>query len=240
MPKFPRSRRNELAAQRPVSCTFCQLRKLRCSRESPCSNCASRGILCEVLGRPNASPTPINPPGNTIVPEASSNEVLERLRRLEDLVAGLSKESAHRSPDTPWSLNDIHSRPGLEVAIMPPQIQHIETGAIRMERVSISRSLLVRKLFCRCHKIASAEFSLLISGLSPFRLYSTPNIPASANLQVHVTRLPAIFLDASYRRWGQENLCPYPEGNACPTPKVPSRHYIHVPRHPCTNACGHG
>lgn len=52
-------------------------RKLRCSRGAPCSNCVSRGITCdlEAIIRP--------PPGNTT---ASESELLERIRKLEELV----------------------------------------------------------------------------------------------------------------------------------------------------------
>lgn len=32
--------------QEPVSCQFCRTKKLKCSRESPCSNCISRNLEC--------------------------------------------------------------------------------------------------------------------------------------------------------------------------------------------------
>ncbi|KAG6009126.1 hypothetical protein E4U21_003195 [Claviceps maximensis] len=32
--------------QRPIACQSCRRRKIRCSREFPCSNCTSRGIKC--------------------------------------------------------------------------------------------------------------------------------------------------------------------------------------------------
>jgi hypothetical protein len=59
---------------RPISCKFCRSRKLRCSRESPCSNCISRGLQCD-LPKPSAA-------GGV-----SETELLERLKRLETLLA---------------------------------------------------------------------------------------------------------------------------------------------------------
>jgi hypothetical protein len=62
-----------LPRQRPVSCRLCRLRKLRCSREAPCSNCRARGVSCEL--EPNTLPT-----------AASEPELVERIRKLEQIV----------------------------------------------------------------------------------------------------------------------------------------------------------
>ena len=82
MPKD--QQKSTVSRQRPVSCRFCRSRKLRCSRESPCSNCVSRGIRCE-LDYPVESASPS--------PTASKPELLERIRKLEELVE--TKESQH-------------------------------------------------------------------------------------------------------------------------------------------------
>jgi hypothetical protein len=37
----PRARRQD-----PVSCNFCRLKKLKCNRQSPCSNCVTRKVEC--------------------------------------------------------------------------------------------------------------------------------------------------------------------------------------------------
>ena len=84
MPKDQQKNGNTVSRQRPVSCRFCRSRKLRCSRESPCSNCISRGIRCE-LEYPVESASPS--------PTASKLELLERIRKLEELVE--KKESQH-------------------------------------------------------------------------------------------------------------------------------------------------
>ncbi|KUJ13394.1 uncharacterized protein LY89DRAFT_157850 [Mollisia scopiformis] len=62
---------------RPISCKFCRSRKLRCSREAPCSNCVSRGIHCDLQDHVRPLPT---------TSRASESELLERIRNLESLV----------------------------------------------------------------------------------------------------------------------------------------------------------
>lgn len=63
--------------QRPISCKFCRTRKLRCSRDSPCSNCLSRGIACELEQVV---------PSTSTIDDRSRSELLERIRKLEAVV----------------------------------------------------------------------------------------------------------------------------------------------------------
>lgn len=65
--------------QRPVSCKLCRTRKLRCSREAPCSNCVSRGISCELEAY--TTPRPAIP---STIPEQAN--LMERIRKLEETV----------------------------------------------------------------------------------------------------------------------------------------------------------
>lgn len=81
-PKAPR--------QRPVSCRFCRSRKLRCSRDAPCSNCAARGISCELETASQAAR--IESAG------ISEGDALERIRQLEELVESLSSQQELQSP----------------------------------------------------------------------------------------------------------------------------------------------
>ena len=62
-----------LPRQRPVSCRLCRLRKLRCSREAPCSNCKARGVACELET-------------NALSTTASEPDLVERIRKLEQIV----------------------------------------------------------------------------------------------------------------------------------------------------------
>jgi hypothetical protein len=73
--------------QRPVSCKFCRTRKLRCSRESPCSNCISRGLRCDL-------------PKLSYTETASEPELLERLKRLEALLVNQKLDQRHVDEET--------------------------------------------------------------------------------------------------------------------------------------------
>ncbi|KAF2092866.1 hypothetical protein NA57DRAFT_69468 [Rhizodiscina lignyota] len=103
--------------QRPVSCHFCRKRKLRCSRTVPCFNCASRGITCD-LEHPVAQPSS--------TPSTSENsEILERLHRLESLLAAQQKGEEQEQNGQPSDVAE--SRPQLvHPSASPPQIQNIE------------------------------------------------------------------------------------------------------------------
>jgi hypothetical protein len=72
----PRKRRR----QNPISCRFCREKKLKCDRQSPCSNCSFRGLSCsnESKSQPRNESAFSDPSGNVTV--------LERLKRLEGIV----------------------------------------------------------------------------------------------------------------------------------------------------------
>jgi hypothetical protein len=80
--------------QRPVSCKFCRSRKLRCSREAPCSNCISRGLPCELVKATHSGST---------ADDSDKAELLERIRNLETLVeqnTRLTTIASHNTPTT--------------------------------------------------------------------------------------------------------------------------------------------
>lgn len=66
--------------QNPVSCHFCREKKLKCDRQSPCSNCSFRGLVC-------SSEFTSQPQNRSALSDNADNVVvLERLRRLEEIV----------------------------------------------------------------------------------------------------------------------------------------------------------
>lgn len=89
---------------RPVSCHFCRSRKLKCSRQFPCSNCTSRGTICQLYPTPSSPGLQSDPEE---LPFTSNSDVLARLRRLEDIVIGhgktptLSEQATAQSPSVP-------------------------------------------------------------------------------------------------------------------------------------------
>ncbi|KAI1307510.1 hypothetical protein F5Y03DRAFT_352523 [Xylaria venustula] len=95
------------AQSKQRSCVVCRTRKVRCNKESPCSNCRRAGIPCVI-------PSADRPPrwarrmerfahnaaaGETSAPAAAppTAQVMERLRNLENLVKDLNSqlEQAH-------------------------------------------------------------------------------------------------------------------------------------------------
>ncbi|OCT47378.1 putative Zn(II)2Cys6 transcription factor [Cladophialophora carrionii] len=68
--------------QDPVSCRFCRSKKLKCNRQSPCSNCSSRGLPCDGTSASYAR-RPLEATG-----DAGELSILARLKRLEDVVLG--------------------------------------------------------------------------------------------------------------------------------------------------------
>ncbi|KAH7311754.1 hypothetical protein B0I35DRAFT_71783 [Stachybotrys elegans] len=93
--------------QRPISCKFCRLRKLRCSRQFPCTNCTSRGVPCQASDEvPTRSTHPdtsssVNGTHGDSLATLSAPEVLARLNRLEALVESHSRELGRKKKAYP-------------------------------------------------------------------------------------------------------------------------------------------
>ncbi|KAL1614484.1 hypothetical protein SLS54_009742 [Diplodia seriata] len=77
----------------PVSCQLCRSKKLRCSRQHPCSNCSARGVTCIYAADP--------PPRYRSAQTDDPTVVNARLKRLEEAVEALSKSAL--PPLTPSS-----------------------------------------------------------------------------------------------------------------------------------------
>lgn len=87
-PKLDRVRRR----QDPVSCRLCRVKKLKCNRLNPCSNCTARGQPCEYEQSQAAIDRRIQHDA-----EPSNAVLLSRLQRLEDMIIRMSP----RLPNTP-------------------------------------------------------------------------------------------------------------------------------------------
>lgn len=103
------------AGKRPVSCHFCRSRKLRCSRESPCSNCVSRGISC-TLYPAHANSVEIPSSHGIDVQQTAANpanaELMARILRLEEVVLKHA-DNASSTPNPPvhrpWNTSSLTS-----------------------------------------------------------------------------------------------------------------------------------
>lgn len=80
--------------QNPVSCQLCRLKKLKCNRQQPCSNCSARGVGCQFATQ-NLTQTTTDS-NRQACPAAENAGFQARLERLEDAVFGKhdSKHSA--------------------------------------------------------------------------------------------------------------------------------------------------
>lgn len=63
----------------PIACQSCRVKKLKCERRQPCSNCSSRGITCHFLVPPHSQPD--EGPATQ-----SDAELLQRIERLEAII----------------------------------------------------------------------------------------------------------------------------------------------------------
>jgi hypothetical protein len=97
--------RRSAPRNRPVSCYFCRSRKLRCSRQAPCSNCLSRGISCTLqsFAAPNPSErshitSSTQAPARPTSDSASNSELLARVRLLEEVVLQQTEDTRHGRP----------------------------------------------------------------------------------------------------------------------------------------------
>lgn len=96
--------------QDPVSCRLCRLKKLKCSRLHPCSNCTARGAECEFDSNQSVTSTRIQQDA-----EPSNSAILSRLQRLEDMILRMNQNL----PSTPESATASRR---LEPDQLPPNL----------------------------------------------------------------------------------------------------------------------
>lgn len=80
-----------------ISCQFCRQKKLKCDRQHPCSNCASRGNICRHSSR---APS-VDRGRDTNGPTLDAKSILSRLQRLEELVGVDTARSAQEPLTAP-------------------------------------------------------------------------------------------------------------------------------------------
>lgn len=144
--------------QRPVSCHFCRVRKLRCSRDFPCSNCTSRGVQCQSQDPPRLTstataatsapvPRPIVRRGDP-PPTDREADILSRLERLEALLAERNKETDSNPPTGSTTASSVCSsdgvlrtksqtRPSEPPQPLPANVQNLTADALWLERTCL-------------------------------------------------------------------------------------------------------
>ncbi|KAI0385506.1 fungal-specific transcription factor domain-containing protein [Hypomontagnella monticulosa] len=109
MPEESIQERQQRLASTPRACEACKLRKIRCDRNYPCSNCQSSGIACQ-------KPTPRR--------EQQPNhgkiaQLEERVRRLEARIVALESKPQSQHPLIPST-----STPAYQKAVREPDDSH--------------------------------------------------------------------------------------------------------------------
>lgn len=157
----PKQRPNHTAGQsekRPVSCLFCRSRKLRCTREFPCSNCLERGITCELRPASQASSvkSPITASPNTS--EVSQTEILQRLQRLEEIVLNSNKRhGTFEGAESGEVLSSQAPTRSETCASTPPKFQPLTADIARLEKVALGESFSVSTPTVVCFVNAQAN-----------------------------------------------------------------------------------
>ncbi|KAK4496649.1 hypothetical protein PRZ48_012631 [Zasmidium cellare] len=72
--------------QDPVSCSLCRVKKLKCDRQKPCSNCSSRRVTCEYQGERHFPLVEASHEDDDL--RAENRIIKARLERLEQTVYG--------------------------------------------------------------------------------------------------------------------------------------------------------
>ncbi|EAU38550.1 predicted protein [Aspergillus terreus NIH2624] len=101
--------------QNPVSCRLCRLKKLKCNRQRPCSNCSARGVSCEYLARNPGSTSTDGTDHRQALPTAAESAGFQaRLERLEEAVFSQQKDR----PSVPTAMVPA-IRGALTTTVMP-------------------------------------------------------------------------------------------------------------------------
>lgn len=111
--------KNATSRQRPVSCQFCRKRKLRCSRTAPCSNCVSRGIICDLV-------QPVPQPSSASS-KSEDPDIVQRLNRLETLL--LAQKGEERGKGSQLTDDADSRREFAHLSISPSQIREADMNS---------------------------------------------------------------------------------------------------------------
>ncbi|KAI4160851.1 MAG: hypothetical protein LQ342_005376 [Letrouitia transgressa] len=199
--------------QRPVSCRFCRSRKLRCSRETPCSNCVSRGIQCE-LDYATENPSTAH--------SATELELLGRIRKLEELVENQESQQNKRVKQHRRS-SDTGAQHTLR-STRSPQTEHLDDDAAWLESIYTGSDHTV-DLVEQAHPYLNPDLPLSSVSASPLRCVWLPQyLEAKILLEKfmqdidhvhHVVHSPSLLtvLDEVY-------ACLYHQGQVKPGPLI--------------------
>lgn len=125
-------------ARQPMACLTCRARKVKCDKLPPCLNCRRANQSC-VFPPPTRTvnrPKRINA---TTTKEAGSKELLDRIKRLEDMVKSVSSNDLTGTADISEAISGVKRSPLIQfegtVANKAeddrPSLAHYDQGVIR-------------------------------------------------------------------------------------------------------------
>ena len=79
--------------QDPVSCSSCRVKKWRCNRQHPCSNCLARDLVCEGINHTANS-------SKQYMPDNTTSAILERLDKIEKALSMRDGQAAQQHVGT--------------------------------------------------------------------------------------------------------------------------------------------
>lgn len=85
--------RSAAAKQHPLSCIHCRQRKIKCDKVHPCSPCSRSGFTCAFPERVR------HPKRKTSNSKAANDELLQRLARMEELIAKMKQDEGKGNHD---------------------------------------------------------------------------------------------------------------------------------------------
>ncbi|KID97874.1 Fungal transcriptional regulatory protein, partial [Metarhizium majus ARSEF 297] len=125
--------------QRPIACQSCRRRKIRCSRQFPCSNCTSRGLQCVQFYEPLEPAPEAKGKDEPKSANVSNADIRARLDKLETWITGLSDPRPGSTPSAE-KIDDAHppspssrSRSRHAQPLSPPSsstVQHLFEDAL--------------------------------------------------------------------------------------------------------------
>jgi len=162
--------------QRPVSCHFCRTRKLRCNRESPCSNCTARDITCHLyaLESQHGAFNKLGITEGRNLPRSHdepSRPILERLERLEQALL-------NNTSTTSTSAQSVNA-PAFRMPVNPTPVEiGIRADGLRNEpQPATDAEILERECVDQCCEVRGYRVSLSPPQMASFICIMLPRRP---------------------------------------------------------------
>ncbi len=159
--------------QNPISCRFCRDKKLKCDRQSPCSNCSFRALSCSNESKAQ----PRNESGSS-----EMTAILERLTRLEERFLDQDTRLSSGANRPELGLTDALKASASVWPLADPNVSHVQDAPGKHKDID-------------CYEMPSSEYSKAVKSLEDTGLRGDPWLPTDAiNIEVRVATVQHIAL----------------------------------------------